>query len=759
MISYFARHPTAANLLMLSLMLLGLITLPKLQRDTFPVIPPDEVEVRIPYPGATPQDVADDICLSVEDSLDAIADLKELRCDARENLAIVTARKEEFADMDDFFGEVKTAIDGISGFPDKVESHSVQVLERVATLAGVMITGPMSPVDLKAYADKVKERIKRDRRIAQVRVLGFSDRDIVIEVPAEAQQRYGVGISALRAAIEAQSLDLPAGVMTTEQGDLVVRFADQRVSASQFKDLVVLSDESGGWVKLGDIARVRMVFDQPEEKILFNGQRAAQLQVSKTINQDSLRVMEALKENLKRERDMAPPGVELTIAQDSTANIRDRLRIVLVNGVQGLGFVFLLMWLFFSLRFSFWVAMGLPVSFLGAVFFMHLFGYTLNMMTLVALLVAIGLLMDDAIVIAENISAQLRKGRDALTAAVEGTKQVLPGVFSSFITTIMIVGPLAFLSGKMGAVLKYIPAVLVIALAVSLIEAFLILPAHLRHSMESLKSGRRSAFHCRFDALFEAVRERLFIPLLKTSLRQPYLLLGMVTLFVAASVATLPAGLLKYRAMPTLESDVIEARVLLPQGTPLSRTEQVVDRLTESLKAVNARFTPLQNGGAALVRGVSVRFNDNADAFESGPHLATVSADLIRAESRVGDLTDILATWREATGEVADVVSLKFTDKERGIAGKAIDIRLLGGKPEMLSAAAEELKGWLSRFDGVLEVSDDLRPGKPEFRVSLRESAGVLGVTAKNIADELRNAIHGATALEIQRAGEAVDVV
>ena len=759
MIAYFARHPTAANLLMVALMILGLATLPKLQRDTFPIVPPTEVEVRIVYPGATPAEVEDSICLRGEEALDTISYLKEVRCDARENLAIITAQMEEGADMGAFHTDVKARIESITTFPDKVERPAIEVLERVALVAGVMITGDMSPADLEAYAEQVKTRFKRDRRIAQVRILGFSEQNIVIEIPAEVQQRYGLGVSQIRAAIDRQSIDLPVGTVHAADGDLIVRFVGQRRTPREFQDLILVSGQTGGVVRLGDVATVRRTFEKEEEKILFNGKRGALLEISKNYAQDSLRVMAAIQENLAREQGMAPRGVRLEISQDVTSNIRDRLRILLENAFQGLVLVFLTLWAFFSLRFSFWVAMGLPVSFLGAIFFMHLFGYTLNMMTMVALLVAIGLLMDDAIVISENIAAQIRKGKNALEAAVQGTRQVLPGVLSSFLTTVMIVGPLAFMGGKIGGVLRYIPAVLLIALTVSLIEAFLILPAHLRHSMGHLTQQRQSSFHRRFDAWFDGLRDNRFAPLLRQAVNHPFLTVGLIVALVIISFTMISAGFLKYRALPVLESDVIQARVLLPQGTPLRRTEEVVDRLVEELEALDEAFSGRQEGDKRLVQNISVLFNTNVDAHESGPHLATVSADLLPAQERQGSIAEMLTDWRERVGELPDVLSIKFTDKERGVAGKAIDIRLQGNNPKILKKASLDLQQWLGSFRGVLDLSDDSRPGKPEWRIYLREAAGPLGVSARDIADEVRSAIHGATDLDVQIGSNAYDVV
>lgn len=759
MILYFARHPTAANLLMLALIVLGLLTLPKLQRDTFPVIPATEVEVRLAYPGATPLDVEEAVCYRSEDALDKIAYLKEVRCDARENLAIITAQMEEQADMNKFYSDVKNAFDSISTFPDKVEPPTIEILERVAVVASIMISADTTDTDLKAYAEKVRQRIKQNRQIAQVDLSGFSDEDIVIEIPAHVQQRYGVGISDIKTAIEHNSIDIPSGTIESTSGDLVVRYIGQKRTPREFKEIIIASSKTGGIIKLGDIAKINKQFNKPEEQVIFNGKRAARLEISRNYTQDSLRVMQAIEQSLEREKRLAPKGVSLEISQDVTANIKERLRLLLVNGFQGIFLVFLTMWLFFSLRYSFWVSMGLPVSFLGTIFFMNLLGYSINMMTLVALLVAIGLLMDDAIVISENIAAKIRQGKNGLHAAVEGTRQVLPGVLSSFLTTIMIVGPLAFMSGKMGAVLKYIPAVLLIALAVSLIEAFLILPAHLNHSIKNLQNENRSKFHLKFDSWFAAFRDRYFASLLNKSNKQPYLTIGIIIALVLISFAMIPAGVLKYRALPILESDVIQARILLPQGSPLKQTEAVVEKLVSALKKVDKQYTPQQKSGEALVQNISIFYNTNIDAKESGTHIATVSADLLHAEKRSGKIPQLLTDWRNYTGDIAGVISLKFTDKERGIAGKAIDIRLHGNNLEMLKKASIDLQQWLKDFNGVVDVSDDLRPGKPEFRVILKETAGIFGITALDIAQELRSAIHGSTSLDVQSAGQIHDVV
>jgi multidrug efflux pump subunit AcrB len=306
--------------------------------------------------------------------------------------------------------------------------------------------------------------------------------------------------------------------------------------------------------------------------------------------------------------------------------------------------------------------------------------------------------------------------------------------------------------------LRDLPAVLVITLLVSLVEAFLILPTHLKHSLEQMDSVQKSSFHRWVDARFEAVRDGIFGRLVDRSIGSPYVTLGILFAAVLISVSTLPAGLLKYRAFPELESDVIQARILLPQGTPLEATEAVVEKVVAALDLVDDEFSERQREGNRLVRNVSVLFGVNVDAFENGPHLATISADLLPADQREGKLDDMLNRWRGLVDMPPDVIGLRFTDQERGVAGKAIDIRLHGQQLERLKAASLELQGWLTGFAGVLDVSDDLRPGKPEIRMSLREGAGALGITATDVASEVRAALQGNTDLDVQSGSESHEV-
>ena len=758
MIDFFARHQTAANLLMLLFLAAGITSLPTLKRETFPDFTSGEVEIRIPYPGASAEDVEDAVCRRVEDALDGISDLYEMRCEAREGLAVAVAEMTEGSDFARFMDDVKTEVEAIDNFPDDVEQPVIQQLGRTDQVVSIAITGPMSDRDLKHYAEGIKDRLRRLPQVSQVEVSGFSDNQFRGQVSRETLLAYNLSMSDLANAIARQSVDLPAGSVETGDQEILVRFTDQRRSVQDLEDLIIVGGSEGGEIRLGEVASVKDLFELEESRIELDGRRAAVLEVTKTKQQDALRVMDAVQKFLERERATAPEGVEMLLTNNVSSIVRDRLQLLGTNGLHGLVLVFLVMTLFFRLRFAFWVTMGLPVAFLGGLFFMSVVGLSINMISMVALLIALGLIMDDAIVIAENIATQLRKGKDAMAAAIEGTRQVAPGVIASFLTTVAVFGPLAFLTGDMGKVLRVLPMVLILVLAVSLVEAFWILPSHLGHALARHEKDIKNRFRQRFEGGLDWVRERLVGGAVDAAIGTRYLFLGMVIALFLISVGMFAGGLLKFRAFPDVEGDVMEARLLLPQGTRLARTAEVVERLESALGQVNEEFSPMQPEGERLVQQVSVRYNNNPDAFESGPHVATVTADLLTAERRRGTMNAYVNRWRELTGAVPDVISLTFDEPTIGPAGRAIDIRLSGDDLGDLKTAAVELQDWLSRYAGVQDLNDDLRPGKPEVLLRLKEGATSLGLDASTIARQIRDAFYGATASEIQVGRESYEI-
>lgn len=752
MIRWFASHPTAANLLLLILLAMGVFAAPSLKRETFPEFRPVEVGIEVEYRGASAADVEEAICRRLYDAIKGTDYLDELVCVAQDNLANATATMSPGGNAIRFLNDIDTEVNALTDLPSRAERPVVRELHRNDLVTAVAVSGDMTVRHLEDYAVGLEDRMMALPGVANVDIRGLSQRQWQVEVSREVLGQHGLSARDLAMLLSRQSIDMPLGMLETRDRDILLRFTDQRRSLRELENIVVVADEGGGELTLGDIATLKEANERPEEQVWFNDERALVLEISKTLRDDSLDVMEALQALLANERQRLDGHAQLTLTQDMTTIVRDRLRMLIENGILGLVMVLLVMSLFFRPRLALWAVLGLPAAFLGAFVVMALTGMSLNMITLVALLMAIGIVMDDAIVITDNIAAHAREHASPLAAVVEGTRQVLPGVLSSFLTTVAVFTPLAFLAGELGEVLEVLPVVLIAALAISLLEAFFILPHHLKGTVPLLREGRDSRFRIRFERRFEAFREWVG-RLADRAIRWRYAVVGLTVAVLLGSMGYVAGGHLAREAMPDIDGDVLEARILMPQGTPLSRTEDVARQVASAMRRIDERLTPEQPGKGALVQALQVRFNDNPSAREAGAHVATVTADLLTAERRREPLDRLAESWRDEVGEIPGLLSLIIQEPGIGPAGAPIEVRLQGEALETLKQGALDLADHISGYRGVYDVIDDLRPGKPQRRLELAAGAHALGLTAEEVAAQLRAGMLGEIA-STQRSGE-----
>ncbi|MEM0923970.1 MAG: efflux RND transporter permease subunit [Pseudomonadota bacterium] len=755
MIRFFTAHPTAANLTMVLLMAVGILAMPFLLRETFPRIAPTEVQVTIPYPGATADSVARAICSRSEDALDGLRHLDEIRCDAFENRGVVIAKMRQGGDFARFTADVEAAFAAIDDFPETVEDVAVRQLGREDRVAVVAVTaeGAHDLIELWALAEDLKTRMERWGGIPQVDLAGFSEPQIRIDIAEETARALGLSLEDISRVIGRQNVDLPLGEVMSAEGSTLLRFTAERRSVDAYGDLIVSSSAAGGEVRLADVAQIVETVADPEVAVFLNDAPAAILNITKDETEDTLRVMDALRAFIADEAPRLPPGVSLTITGDTAGVLDDRLQMLVKNGLQGLLLVFAIIWLFFGVRQAFWIAAGLPVSFLGALAAMTMLGYSINMLTLVALLMVIGILMDDALVIAENIETKRAQGLPPLEAAVAGAWQVAPGVLASFVTTAAVFGALAFLEGDLGEILRVIPVVMLLVLVVSLVEAFLILPAHLSHGASLQPEKQRPA-----DRWLADIRQRIVGPIVRAAVAWRWLTLGLAFLAFCASLAAVLDGRLKFQAFPDLDGDQIQARIALPAGAPIAQTQAALTHVLDGLNRVNDRLSPPNPGGEALVRDIVVTFGENADIGGSGSHLVTARIDLMSAEMRGSSLDDILAEWRRQAPITPYMHRLTLTEGVTGPAGRAVELRLGHDDLSTLEAAAADLSSWLARYAGTYNIASDLAQGRPELRFVMSEGAGALGLDARDVADQVRVGFQGAAADVIQADGAAWDI-
>ena len=739
MIGYFVRHPVAANLLMVLVIVLGISVISGIERETFPAFTSDSVNISVSYPGASAGDVDEEICAPIESALAGVTGLEELSCLSVEGRATATAELEENGDLIQFFNDVSSTVSSINDFPTDAETPSLEIANRSDLVALIAISGIAGKDGLVSYSDDLSDRLLAISGVASATVSGITDRELKISFDQQALRRFGLSSNDLVTVIESTSFQQPLGSTTLAQGDLVVRYSGASRTVADLEDLVVVENSDGAVARLSDVATVSLVDSDENTQSFIDGKQTAIISISKSTEDDSIRVFERVEAVLQSERSAYPAPFDIAVISNSSELVEERIDLIFENIVTGLILVFATMWLFFSLREALWISAALPVSFLGSLFVMSVLGITINMITLIALLMAVGLIMDDSIVIAENIDKWRRKA-PPLEAAAKGTLEVLPGVAASFLTTACVFGPLMFLSGHLGQVLKFIPMVLLITLSISLIEGFLILPHHLKHSggQPNEKAKPRLA-----DRGLEWVKERLVLPIATALVHVRYLAVGSVAAILILSIGLIASGSIKVIGFPASEADTLITRVALTSGISRARTVETVDQIVAGLKQVDAEFTPNTIDGAPLVERVLVQYAVNANVNDNGSHTATITVDLLESALRNVSADEVLSAWRIASGRLPDVTQISFAQNEQGPGGSDIDIELLGLDLGELEMAAERLTTELLAREDVSEAYQDFYGGRQEVQVELNTFGYSSGLTPQSISAQLRSAFEG----------------
>ncbi len=757
MIRWFAGHPTAANLLLLVFLAAGSFAAPTLLRETFPDFRPVEAEITVPYRGAAAGDVETAICAPLWDAVQGVENLETLNCVAQDNMARAVATMEPAGDPLRFVNSLRTEVSAIDTFPPRADIATVRELHRTDLVTSVAVSGDLPIAQLDLYADALSDRLSGLPDVARVISSGLGARTLSILPDRAVLAKHGLTAEGLAQVIGAQSLDLPAGRIESSAADLTLRFTAEARSIVALSDLPVLTLEDGAVLTLGEVARITETFEPAEERARLNDQPAVLLDIHKPLDADALRALDSVQSLVADETARLPATVQVEVVQDVTSIIRDRLAMLVRNGLMGLGLVVIVMSLFFRPGFAIWAAMGLPVAFLGAFVWMALTGLSLNMITLVALLMAIGIVMDDSIVLSDSIAVHAAEGV-SVQSVTAGVMAVAPGVMSSFLTTLSVFFPLSFLSGDLGAVLEVLPLVLLAALAASLIEAFLILPHHLKGGLRAMQKPP-SRFRAGLDAGFAKLRDQGIGRLADASIGLRWLVLGLAVGALIATVGALRGGVVKRDAMPDIDGDVLEARLMLPAGTSLGRTEAAVAQVERALARVNADLSPDQPEAKALVQRTITRMGRNLSAGETGPHVATVSTDLLSAEIRNTTLDELIGAWREEIGPLPGVTSLIMTEPGMGPQGIAVELRLSHPDLDVLETAGRATLTELQSYTGVRNALLDQRPGKPELRLHLAPGARTLGLTAATVAGQLRAAYLGTRLADVRQGDLPFEVL
>lgn len=750
MIKFFVKHPTAANILMVIFLAVGLLSLPGIQRETIPNPTRVTVQIQVVYPGASPEEVYTEVLNPLDRALKSVVNLYEVKAEARDSVAILTVKKTDIGEAATFQAEVEAAVGGVTDLPDLAEEPTIRRTDLAQPALTVVVTAPMDEVRLKAYLDDMATRLMQIKGISSVSLSGFSQTLVRIETDPKKLRQFSLSAAEVVAKVRGQSRDVPLGEIESNGRVIRLRYEEKKKTPAELENLVLTESVNGGQVLLGDVAQIKTVLQDPEQQAFLGEKRAGVLTIDKTDDEDIMNIASLVRGFLEKEKKLRPQ-VESYIARDGADVVRQRLTLLGTNAIQGLFLVFLTLWIFFDFKLSFWVAMSLPVSFLGAFALVPFTGLTLNMLTSVGLLLALGLLMDDGIVIAESINDRRKAGMPAAEAAIQGVKAVSSGVFSSFITTCCVLGPLAFLKGDIGKVLRVLPLILILVVGISLIEAFLILPSHLSHALKE-KPDRGWRKHV--DRLVDTFEDKILGPTVGLLSRFRYITVGTAFAMFLISISLVAGGKVQADVFPALEGDVVVARLQLAPESPLRQTQAAVDKLRKELLATQEALSP----GKPFIKQMYVEFGRNTEAFGTGKNLATLTARLVPSQERDVRLQDLFDDWRSRVGTFPDQISLTYSEPSIGPGGREIELRFSGLPLERLAEASQDVIDELSEYKGVSNLTADVRRGKRQLKLQQADGALALGLDGQVIGNQLRTAFQGSEVYQFQVQGLSHEV-
>ena len=757
MISWFARNSVAANLLMVVIMLGGIMALNSgIRLEIFPFSDPDTVTVSVPLRGATPEDVELGVAVRIEEAVEDLEGIDKIRSISQEGATRVWMEIDADYDPRELLDDIKNRVDSINTFPAETEKPVISLQTRKWPVISVVIAGDYSEDEIRVYAEQVRDDIKRIDGITQVSLGSVRDYEIAIEASPDRLREFDITLTDISRAIRASSIDISAGNVRTDGGDVLIRSKGQAYRRADFEEIVVKTNPDGSIVRIGDVAQVIDGFQEESLRTRFNGQYAVFVDVGRVGRQSAIEISEKVRAYIDENQDTLPVGLELDYWDDDSRRLKDRLGIMTSSAIQGSVLVILLLSLFLRPAVAIWVFLGIPISFLGAFMALWYFDISLNMMSAFGFIIVLGIVVDDAIVTGENVYSHMRAGDSGLSAAIHGTKEVAIPVTFGILTTIAAFGPLAFIEGRMGEIFSAIPAVVIPVLLFSLVESKLILPAHLKHinlHEHDHKATGFQAWQSRFADRFEELILKYYQPFLKFAIKHRYSTVATFAGVLIVLVMLIMSGWTRFVVFERLEGETATASLTMPVGTPFSVTNRHAEKLVQAAEELQRKYVDPDTGQSMVTNILS-------EVGSGGPHLARVQLETVPREDRTIDfsLTRMNAEWREMMGAVPGAESLNFRASWFR-AGDPIDLQFSGNSLETLNAVADVVKDHLATYPGVFEIADSLSDGKEELQIELSPQGHLLGLTRNDIVGQVGEAYRGLQAQRIQRGRDDIRVL
>lgn len=756
-ISWMAGNSVAANLIMIFCLVGGTMAMFSVKKEVFPEFTADSVTVSVAYPGASPEEVEKGVILPIEEAVQGVENVDEVISTAYENRGIVIVEAVSGADLTKLVDDVQSEIDNITTFPDEIEEPAVKATTRSREVLSVMLYGDIDPRVLQRIGENVKDHMIQNPDITKVELTGLPGLEIRISVSQENLRRYGLTLGDIANRIRQRSVDLPGGDIDTSGGEVLVRVTERRDYGEQFRRMPILTTPDGSEVLLGDLAEIHDGFEETDRYVLFEGKPTVEIEVYRIGNQTPIEVSDAVIREMKDMAAFFPEAVQYKIYRNRSDYYRQRSELMLKNGAMGLVLVLILMGVFLEIRLAFWVMMGIPISFLGSFLLLPFFDVSINMITMFAYIIALGIVVDDAIVVGENIYSYRQKGNAFLTAAVLGTREVAVPVTFSVLTNIAAFLPLMLVPGMTGKIFGIIPVVVTAAFVISLFECLYVLPAHLGHGREQKKRSRSLyariyRFQQSFSSGFIRMVRTRYGPFLDRVLLNKYLAVALAAGILVVVLAYVGSGRMGMTLFPDTDSDFSRAEVVFPYGTPVAKTRAAAEKLIDAARKVVAK-----TGRPELCEGKVISIG------RGGSHVAHVYVLLADPEirERIMNTKEFTNAWRSAVPEIPGIEYMKFSSSFGGPGGRgdAINVELRHRDINVLRSASLELAEELHQYPIVDEINDGFQPGKPQFDIRIKPSGEALGLTAAMVGRQIRDAFYGARAIRQLRGRNEVDIM
>ena len=764
-ITYFIKYPVAVNVFIIAFVVFGAIGALSMKSSFFPLVDSQLISINLVYPGASPQEIEEGVVLKIEDNLKGIVGVERVTSVSRENSASVNVEVEKGKNIDVVLSDVKNAVDRVPSFPSGMEPPVIAKVESVRPTISFTVSGEnISLTSLKQYARNVENDLRGIEGISQVAISGFPDEEIEIAVRENDLRAYDMSFTEVANAIRNSNILITGGNIKTIEEDYLIRASNRSYYGVELQNLIVRTSPSGNIIRLKDIAEVKDIWSENPDRLYYNGNLAIDITVSNTNNEDLISSADKIKEYIDK-FNQQHENVQLNISSDASITLNGRTKLLINNGIAGILLVLLFLALFLNVRLAIWVAFGLPIAFFGMFIFAAQLGVTINVLSLFGMIIVIGILVDDGIVIGENIYHHYYDlGKSKIKAAIDGTMEVIPPIVSAILTTIIAFSTFFFVDGRIGSFFGEVSTIVILTLTVSLIEALIILPAHIAHSKALerkrdengilKKQNRLDAFFTKVndkaDGLLVTFRDNYYVPFLKFFLRYKLLGFAIPIAILIFSFAAIGGGIVRTAFFPSIASDRIQITLNMPQGTNEQITDSIISSIEEKVWVINEEYTAKQTGNVRVVENVIKRV---------GPGTAngTLTVNLLPGESRDFSSIEITNSIREKVGKVYGVESLIF-GSGGNFGGSPVAVSLLGNNIQELKAAKEELKVELENNSLLKDVADNDPAGIKEVKIKLKDNAYLLGLNLQSVMTQIRYGFFGFQAQRFQRGQDEIKV-